>query len=146
MSGRPILREQLRKLDELGEEKIFSVIEGGMTTRAAIKHFEVGNRTFYKWLDSDEGRRQRYFQARKRWADMIAEEVVDIADGAVDAHDATVRKLRIDARKWVASRVNPDEWGERRDPLLNISLGDQHLTALKDLMNGQLIEQDKDET
>jgi hypothetical protein len=77
---------------------------------------------------------------------MMAEEVVDIADGAVDAHDATVRKLRIDARKWVASRVNPDEWGERRDPLLNISLGDQHLTALKDLVNGQLIEQDKDET
>ncbi len=146
MSGRPILSEQLRKLDELGEEKIFDVIENGMSTRNAIKHFKVGNRTFYKWLDSAEGRRERYTNARRRWADLMAEEVVDIADGAVDAHDATVRKLRIDARKWVASRVNPDEWGERRDPLLNISLGDQHLTALKDLVNGNLIEQDKDET
>ena len=146
MSGQPIIAAQMKKLNEAGEEKIFAKLSGGMTTVATIKHFGVGNRAFYKWLDSDEGRRERYFLARKQWADMIAEEVVDIADGAVDAHDATVRKLRIDARKWVASRVNPDNWGERRDPLLNISLGDQHLTALKDMVNGQLIEQDKDET
>ena len=146
MSGQPIIAAQRKKLIEAGEEKIFAKLSGGMTTVATIKHFGVGNRAFYKWLDSDEGRRERYFLARKQWADMIAEEVVDIADGAVDAHDATVRKLRIDARKWVASRVNPDNWAERRDPLLNISLGDQHLSALKDLVNGQLIEQDKDET
>lgn len=146
MSGQPIIAAQMKKLNEAGEEKIFAKLSGGMTTVATIKHFGVGNRAFYKWLDSDEGRRERYFLARKQWADMIAEEVVDIADGAVDAHDATVRKLRIDARKWVASRVNPDNWAERRDPLLNISLGDQHLTALKDLVNGQLIEQDDDKT
>ena len=30
--------------------------------------------------------------------------------------------------------MNPDNWAERKDPLLNITLGDQHLNALKDLI------------
>mgnify|MGYP001172081443 FL=1 len=135
MTGRPILREGLRKLNEIGEDKIFAELAAGMTTRQAIKHFGcTSNRVFYKWLDSDEGRRDRYMSARKMWADMLAEETIEIADGAIDAHDATVRKLRIESRKWVAARVNPDNWAERKDPLLNITLGDQHLNALKDLI------------
>ena len=100
MTGRPILREGLRKLNEIGEDKIFAELAAGMTTRQAIKHFGcTSNRVFYKWLDSDEGRRDRYMVARKMWADMLAEETIEIADGAIDAHDATVRKLRIDSRK-----------------------------------------------
>ena len=132
MPGRPVMRKQMRNLDEAGEEVVFAMIAAGKGTVATIKHMEVGRRAFYAWLDQEEGRRQRYQEARQAYADQIAEEVIDIADGAIDAHDATVRKLRIDARKWVAGNLSP-QWRDRKEPLVNITLGDQHLEALRSI-------------
>ena len=142
MPGRPIIRAGMRKLDEVGEDDIFAAISGGMGTKKAIKHFNSNNRIFYKWLDSADGRRERYLNARKLWADTLAEECLDIANGTIDAHDATVRKLRIDTRKWLAQSANPDNWRERRDPLVNVTLGDQHLDALRAITGGNVIEHD----
>jgi len=71
----------------------------------------------------------------------VAEETLAIADGAIDAHDAQVRKLRIDTRKWLAGNISPD-WRDRKDPLVNITLGDQHLEALRSISVMQEIEHD----
>ena len=68
---------------------------------------------------------------------------MEIADATVDAHDATVRKLRIDTRKWLAGNVNPDNWREKRDPLINVTLGDQHLDALRAITNGVTVDHDE---
>jgi len=134
MSGRPIMRAAMRKIDEQGGEDLFDQLAGGMTMTALVKKIGVSKRVFYKWLRSVEGREEKYYEARRRWADTLAEETLEIADGAIDAHDAQVRKLRIDTRKWLAARANPDNWGERRDPLLSINIQDQHLVALRDLI------------
>jgi len=134
MSGRPIMRAAMRKIDEQGGEDLFDQLAGGMTMTALVKKIGVSKRVFYKWLRSVEGREEKYYEARRRWADTLAEETLEIADGAIDAHDAQVRKLRIDTRKWLAARANPDNWGERRDPLLSINIQDQHLVALRELI------------
>jgi len=134
MSGRPIMRAAMRKIDEQGGEDLFDQLAGGMTMTALVKKIGVCKRVFYKWLRSVEGREEKYYEARRRWADTLAEETLEIADGAIDAHDAQVRKLRIDTRKWLAARANPDNWGERRDPLLSINIQDQHLVALRELI------------
>ena len=83
--------------------------------------------------EKQEGIELAHFQ---EWieASAWAEETLDIADAAIDAHDAQVRKLRIDTRKWLAARANPDNWGDRRDPLVNINVQDQHLVALRELL------------
>jgi AcrR family transcriptional regulator len=134
MGGRPIMRAAMRKIDEQGGEDLFDQLAGGMTMTALVKKIGVSKRVFYKWLRSVEGREEKYYEARRRWADTLAEETLEIADGAIDAHDAQVRKLRIDTRKWLAARANPDNWGERRDPLLSINIQDQHLVALRELI------------
>jgi len=141
MTGRPIMRKQMRDLDDVGEEVIFSMISAGKGTVKTIKEMGVGRRAFYAWLDKEDGRRARYQEARQLYADQIAEEVIDIADGAIDAHDATVRKLRIDARKWVAGNMSP-QWRDRKEPLVNITLGDQHLEALRQISINTAIEHD----
>jgi len=128
------MRAAMRKIDEQGGEDLFDQLAGGMTMTALVKKIGVSKRVFYKWLRSVEGREEKYYEARRRWADTLAEETLEIADGAIDAHDAQVRKLRIDTRKWLAARANPDNWGERRDPLLSINIQDQHLVALRDLI------------
>lgn len=144
MTGRPIIRAQMRTLDDVGEDTIFGMISSGKGTVPTIDELKVGRRAFYKWLDSAEGRRDRYHAARRLYADVLAEETLAIADGAVDAHDAQVRKLRIDTRKWLAGNISPD-WRDRKDPLVNITLGDQHLEALKSISVMPAIEQDDDD-
>jgi hypothetical protein len=131
----------MRTLDDVGEDVIFGMISSGKGTVPTIDELKVGRRAFYKWLDSADGRRDRYLSARRLFADVLAEETLAIADGAVDAHDAQVRKLRIDTRKWLAGNISPD-WRDRKDPTVNITLGDQHLEALRTIT---VIEHESDE-
>lgn len=142
MPGQPIIQKQVKRLEDAGEDAVLALISSGKGVIVTMKTFEVGRRAFYKWLDAAEGRKDRYYAARKMWADTLAEECLDIADATVDAHDAQVRKLRIETRKWLAGNVNPDQWRERRDPLVNITLGDQHLQALRQITSVQAIEHD----
>lgn len=45
-------------------------------------------------------------------ADAIAEDAVDIADDD-PAADAAKTRLKVDTRKWLASKINPAKFGER---------------------------------
>ena len=135
MASNPIMRQRLREIEAVGEEDIFGKLEQGWTTNKVVEqHLKVGKRAFYKWLRAVEGREERYYDARRKWANHLAEETLEIADNVVDAADAQVAKLRIDTRKWMAAKANPDNWGDRKDPLVNINIQDQHLSALRDIM------------
>ena len=49
-------------------------------------------------------------------ADGWADEIVDLADQALEAGDSTrvhATRLSLDARKWVASRLLPKKYGDR---------------------------------
>jgi len=133
MSGRPKMREAMRRIDDQGGEEVFDDLASGMTTVNLIKKLGVSSRVFYKWMRATKEREEKYYEAKRKWADHLAEETLDIADGAIDAHDAQVRKLRIETRRWLAARANPDNWGDRRDPLVSINVQDQHLGALREL-------------
>jgi hypothetical protein len=86
--------------------------------------------TVLRWLGQNESFRTQYARAREEQADHFAEEIVDIADEdpalAMEAsrgedEDAVLRvdgaavarqRLRIDARKWFASKVAPKKYGD----------------------------------
>jgi len=128
------MREAMRRIDDQGGEEVFDDLASGMTTVNLIKKLGVSSRVFYKWMRATKEREEKYYEAKRKWADHLAEETLDIADGAIDAHDAQVRKLRIETRRWLAARANPDNWGDRRGPLVSINVQDQHLGALRELI------------
>ncbi len=78
-----------------------------------------------RWLESNEAFRDNYARARQDQADYLAEEIVQIADdGANDTYatddgertnqDVIARsRLRVDARKWYASKLAPKKYGDR---------------------------------
>ena len=84
------------------------------------------------WLQENEGFRDRYARARADQADFLADEILAISDKATKAKDnVTIQaaRLRIDTRKWVASKLKPKKYGERvahagdeAVPLLNKSI------------------------
>lgn len=81
--------------------------------------------TVCRWLGDNEAFREQYAHARDAQADTLADEILDIADdGSNDFMgedekyngDAVQRsKLRVDARKWLASKLKPKKYGEKID-------------------------------
>jgi len=84
--------------------------------------------TVYRWLAAHESFRDEYARARDAQADHFAEEIVDIADSepslifknvdgvdvaSVDSTAVNLLRLRIDARKWYASKVAPKKYGDK---------------------------------
>ena len=79
-------------------------------------------RTIFKWLRTNDEFRQQYEAAKEECADHYADEIVDIADDGYDDFDhlGKVRaehiqrsRLRVDARKWVASKLKPKKYGDK---------------------------------
>lgn len=82
-----------------------------------------------KWIHSDADRAVMYARAREERADVLADEIVSISDETkvekvkdedgnevdlkLDATAVARNRLRIDARKWVASKLKPRIYGEK---------------------------------
>ena len=49
-------------------------------------------------------------RAREKQADFYADEIITIAD---TEPDAAIARVRIDARKWTASKLRPKVYGDR---------------------------------
>lgn len=71
---------------------------------------------FCKWLGADETLRNQYAIAREAQADFIAEQTVDISDTELDPQ---VARVRIDARKWFASKLAPKKYGDRTEQVIS---------------------------
>lgn len=68
--------------------------------------------TFYKRLSSDPDFAEKYARARVAQGHREADEIRQIADLATP-EDVQVARLRIDARKWRASKLAPKVYGDK---------------------------------
>lgn len=105
-------------------------------------------RTFYKRLSEDDSFAQEYARAREVQAHREADEIKEIADKA-KADDYNVARLRIDARKWRASKMAPKKYGDKvqlehespdgtmtpQAAVALTNLSDEELTILERLTN-----------
>ena len=113
-----------------GEDAILEFIASGGTISALCKLLEVGNTTFDRWVEKGgETRRTAYARARVRAGQSLAEQTIDIADAATP-QEAQVAKLRVDTRRWLASKLS-EEFSDKQAPLVNIDLGSMALDALR---------------
>ena len=72
--------------------------------------------TVYRWIAESAEFSERYAHAREMQADMLADEIIEIADSCEPEAAAVAKaKARIDARKWLAARLAPKKYGDRVD-------------------------------
>lgn len=88
--------------------------------------------TILKWLKEDkDGFSAQYARAKEEQADYLIEEMIDIADDGsndfmtitkgnqeyeVENKEVTNRsRLRVDTRKWIASKLKPKKYGDKVD-------------------------------
>lgn len=79
------------------------------------------------WVEQNPERSAMYARARARRADVLADEIVAIADEkdvvasyngeevtlALDSTAVARNRLRVDARKWAASKLRPGTYGDK---------------------------------
>ena len=82
----------------------------------------VNIRSFFRWLDKDESLGQQYARAKDCQADLLAEETLEIAEHTNEDHTPFTGlnvvqrdRLRIDTRKWLASKLKPKKYGDKVD-------------------------------
>jgi hypothetical protein len=109
--------------------KVLQLIEfEGLSERKARERLGIHPDSFNKWLDSDELNMKQYARACLKRADIIFEEMIELADKQdkdvfVDAdgnertnHNVIHRnKLQIDTRKWMLSKMQPKKYGDKLD-------------------------------
>lgn len=69
--------------------------------------------TIFKWLRQQEDFAKSYAQAREAQADTLADQLHDIADNSTG--DVQRDRLRVDTRKWIASKLKPKKYGDKID-------------------------------
>lgn len=105
----------------------------------------------YKWLNIYPSFVEKYTRAREAQADLMAEQILEIADatendtvvgenGEYPNHEWINRsKLRVDARKWLCSKILPKKYGDRvdvtsKDDKIN-NITPEALVAIADKIN-----------
>jgi transposase-like protein len=113
-----------------GELAIVDRLSQGETVLGVARALGISHTAFYDWVDrGGETRAAALARARARGGQSLAEETLEIADSATP-QEAQVAKLRVDTRRWLASKMNED-YGDKLQPLVNIDLGSMALDALR---------------
>jgi hypothetical protein len=108
------------------------ITDGGSLT-SFCKEYPQGpaKPTWFEWINENAIIADRYAQARERSADYLAEDIVLIADevadaGQFDAARVNAARLRVDARKWVASKLKPKVYADRIEQVTSGALTVKH--------------------
>lgn len=101
-----------------------SVLQGmrdGLSAFKACQAAGVPQSTFNRWVDADAKLAEDYAHAREDLIERMANEVLDLADSEVpetgdgkrDWQAIQQRKLQVDSRKWLLSKLAPKKYGDR---------------------------------
>ena len=115
------------EFDQAIADEICDKIASGKSLRAICgverDDFIPGQTTVYRWLRENEDFAKQYAHARELQAETLVDEIIEIADspnatanpktGEAEIRDPQRDRLRIDARKWFASKVAPKKYGDK---------------------------------
>jgi hypothetical protein len=104
-------------------------LEEGEALRTILQEKEMpSTATFFKWIDEDEEKLKQYARAKEAYAENVFNDIILIADGTdsdvvkdedgienINHHIIQRDRLRIDARKWHLSKLNPKKYGDKVD-------------------------------
>lgn len=122
--ARPKMEMQTK---EQGFEIVCQMIEKGLSLNTILNADDkpISRTVFYELLNLEAKFNERYARAREIFADSVFEEILDIADesnadlelvdGKIVINGEAVQRsrLKIDARKWMLSKLNPKKYGDK---------------------------------
>jgi hypothetical protein len=124
MAGR---RRTPEERTEIAEKVIERIAAGTDGLRVICADYGVSASRFMDWIDKSPELAERYARAKRLQAELLAAEIVQIADEAdvqatyqgeevrldLSANAIARNRLRVDARKWVAAKLLPKVYGDK---------------------------------
>lgn len=105
---------------EIGD-KICSDIALGKSLSKITSENAFCMTSIFNWLRTNEDFLKNYTRAKEEQAETFADQLVEMADspierdqifGKIDAAAVNLRRLQIDTRKWVSSKLKPKKYGD----------------------------------
>ncbi len=118
--------------NETVAERICVLLSEGLSLREICRMEDMPEKsTVMRWLNKHESFRDQYARAKAAGIEVLAEDILDIADDAsndwmerlgqdgkpagwvFNGEAAKRSQIRIDARKWLLSKMAPKKYGEK---------------------------------
>mgnify|MGYP001593739938 CR=1 FL=1 len=112
-------------------EEVCKLLESGYSLRSIFVMHDspMSNTLFYRLLKENKDLNERYARAKEIYADTIFDEILEISDesnadiqisdkdGSMYINGEAVQRsrLKVDARKWVLSKLAPKKYGDKLD-------------------------------
>ena len=102
----------------------------GKSLRSWAEQTRHDHAVVVRWVQNDPERTKLYREARRMQADAHIDELIDLADedvptdieGRMDSAAVNNKRLRIDARKWIAAKFHPAMYGDKVDVSASVNL------------------------
>lgn len=117
--------------DELALRICERIVEGESLRAICREEGMPSQSMVFRWLEANQAFREQYARARDLQADTFADELTEIADNATNdwmerngqedkgwqANGENIQRsrVRIDTRKWIASKLKPKKYGDKID-------------------------------
>lgn len=135
---------------KIGEE-ICRRMESGKTLTAIAEEVGIELSTIYRWIDDDSNKlSETYNRSKKLMTRSMVDKLV-IETETLKSEDALAARVKSDVVKWVASRLNPEEFSDTRRIELKGEVNHKHTHELlpeqkRRIAESWLVSQDQDET
>jgi hypothetical protein len=116
---------------EMADEICARIAEGRSLLSISKDEDMPAQGTIYRWLFNNTEFQEKYARAREAQADVLAEEIRDIADTPILGEKVTTKadgvretvtgdtvdrsRLMVESRKWLAMKLKPKKYGDRID-------------------------------
>lgn len=104
---------------ELADRMCEQLAEGISLRTVCLQEGMPSKATVFRWLRLYPEFEASYTRAKQESADALVEDMLDIADDRAD--DPQSRRVRVDTRKWIASKMKPKKYGEKLDVDANVN-------------------------
>lgn len=109
-------------------DKLCSELADGKSMRTVCAIDDMPSKsTVFRWIRTKEEFRDQYTRAKEESADALTDEMLDIADDSqldytetdedgkrLNAENIQRSRLKIETRKWLASKLKPKKYGDKQ--------------------------------
>lgn len=117
MAGRPT-----KYNDEIANKICTLISTSHKSLRTISKEVGVDVSNILRWINDNPIFREQYARAKEEQADFLVEQMLDISEHTEEDHTPFTGanviqrdRLRVETRKWIASKLKPKKYGEKLD-------------------------------
>lgn len=130
---------------EIADQICVLVATTSKSMRTICKEVGIDYQTHLNWFRSHPEYFEQYARAKEDQSDLLIEEMIEIADDSsqdeIDTEFGTKMnseyvqrsRIRIDTRKWIASKLKPKKYGDKVD----VTTGGDKITNVINLGEGK---------